>query len=130
MTLEQEASVLSMYLIKKSPTSQVVELYAHAIQILNLSITNREKKVWEFVLKYPWFVSYLDAGLAVNFPNSNLRRRILVLFSILETQAEYHSIFLPVRRPALYILVMPYFIVRATFKLIAGKVFVWLILQK
>ena len=130
MTPEHEAVILARYLIKRSPTRQVVELYSDAIGILNLSLDEREKKLWNFVLRRPWFLKFLDAGLAMNFPGSVLRRRILVMFAILETQAEYYSLFQPVRRPAVYILVMPYHFAKAAFKLAAGKVFVWLSLPK
>ncbi len=42
-------------------------------------------------------VGLLDAGLAVADPHSELRRRLYLMFAILESSPEYHELFLPPR---------------------------------
>ena len=130
MNPEFEAKILSRYLIKRWPTQQAVSLYADAIKKLELSTTSQETKVWDFALKHSWCIGLIDAGLAISSPNNNLRKRILIMLAILETQIEYHPFFLPMQRHRMYVLIIPYLLVKATFKMFAGKVFVWLTLRK
>lgn len=130
MNPESEAVILSRYLIKRQPTQQVIDLYREAIKEIELTTSLQENNVWDFVIRHPWCISLVDAGFAISNPHNNLRKRILTMLAILETQIEYHSFFLPIQRSRIYILIIPYLLIKAIFKMMAGKIFLWLILRK
>jgi hypothetical protein len=130
MHLEKEAEILTRYLIKKSPSTQVIELYAAALQNLKFTPTVKEDIAWDFGLKNPWSMSLIDAAFAINSHHNMIRKRILVMLAILETQSEYHSYFVHKGRPKWYVIVVIWLLVKGLCRKVAGKILLWFLLPR
>jgi hypothetical protein len=96
--LHREANILGRYLIKRAPHEAAVSLYIEALGVKPCAMSEREHKRLAFVRRHPWALGLVDAGLAVVDSTSEVRRRIYIMFSILESMPHHHDQFLPVRR--------------------------------
>lgn len=99
-----QAQVFSNYLIKDAPCPKAVELYIKRLQKEETTITARDTRLLKLCLKHPLLVGYIDAGLALIRPYSDVRRRIFIMFAILESMPEHSNHFLPHRRNPFYII--------------------------
>lgn len=90
----REATIFGSYLLGEEPSPTAVRLYAEAISRL-FAPEEAEDSVLRFALNRPWSLPLLDGAAALRQPEGQLRRRLLVMFAILETQPEYADRFLP-----------------------------------
>src|SRR5215510_7923145 len=90
-----EADTISFYLIGKLPSQREKDLYAAAMQRLNIVLNEKETLLWGKMLKYKRLMAFYDAGLALTNPSSSIRRKIFVMLAILETSPGYTDYFLP-----------------------------------
>jgi len=74
--------------------------------------------------KHPHLIGSIDAALCIADQNSEVRRRIYVMFSILEATPEFADAFLPKAHSGWYIFAVGYYGVRAVCKTIFGLVIV------
>lgn len=100
-TLTTQAILFTKYLIGKMPDKQSIALYSQAIKQDELTVS--DKKVLSFMLRWPRLIGFIDAGLALTSPHSEVRRRIYVMFAILESQPLFWRDFLPVKRSGWYV---------------------------
>ncbi len=92
-TYDKQASLLARYLIGKSVSdSKVVELYEAAV---TRDQSQAEEKLVQFAFKHPWLIPSLDAALVFVRPHSELRRRIYIMFAVLESMPQFADLFLP-----------------------------------
>lgn len=93
--LKNEAHMLGKYLIGREIDNQIVSLYSRAIQETNSQLMKtNEKRVWKLIQKWPWALGILDSGLAMMSSTSVIRKRILLMLAILETQPQFSRYFL------------------------------------
>lgn len=93
--LRSEAGILGQYILGETPSAVVVELYASAHAKLAGLTAEAADPVVNFALRHPWSIGLLDGALAFRDRDAPLRRRLLVMFAILETQPAYSERFLP-----------------------------------
>jgi len=96
-TLTKEAALFGSYLLGKPIDAPSLRLYASAMQNAPLQAGPKDRAILVFAKKHPWSLGLLDAGSALLLPKTELRRRLFILFSILETRPEYADFFLPKR---------------------------------
>jgi hypothetical protein len=101
--LTKQAEFFSRYLVGGSATQKATELYVHALQTVPGAIQSKEKKLLDFMMRNPWSVGFVDAGLAMVNPKSEIRRRVYTMFCILEATPEYADKFLPQKHSLWYL---------------------------
>ncbi len=117
-TAIDEATTFTTYLVHKKATPHAKQLYATAIS------GTRDDKIVRFARKHRWSVGFLDAGSALLSPHCELRRRLYLMFAILETQPGFADDFLPQQRSPLYILVIGWIGIRSILRAAVGVVLV------
>ncbi len=86
-----EANILVTYLLKTSvDDTRIYDLYETIVGDLD-----NEERLVSFAFRHPKLLPSLDASLVFLRPNSELRRRIYIMFAILETMPQYSKDFLP-----------------------------------
>lgn len=121
--LEKQARLFTRYLINKPANSRVTKVYVHALHNNPPAIEDYDNKLIALVMKQPRLLSMIDAGLPFVRPYSELRRRIYLMLSILESDPEYSEDFLPKQRGLSYILTIGFSGIFALTKAIFGVVF-------
>lgn len=124
---EHEAEIFGRYLLGLSPNHTVKKLYNHAIQATSPTITASDKKLLTFVLKNNRSIGLVDSGLAFLNPGSELRRRLFILFAILESDPEYADHFLTRKCNPIYLIIVVLSGVRAVIKTILGSLLIKII---
>lgn len=121
--LRKEAEVIGTYLLGgKKPNVQSIELYINANTIKPITLNAREEKIRNFLIRNSWSAGLIDGALAFGSGNGGIRRKILYMSAILETQTAYTGLFLPKERGWFYNLYIFWVGCRAILKAIAGKV--------
>ena len=93
--LEKEAIITTRYLINKKPSKKAIELYIEAHKKRSVELTGKEQSRWNKVLRFPFLLQFLDAGYALQKKPSSFRKKILLMFAILESLPEFSKDFLP-----------------------------------
>jgi len=73
--------------------TKIYEIYAAT---LNENIVPTEK-LTRIAFKHTWLIPFFDGALVFLHPHADLRRRIYVMFAILESTPEYSDGFLPAK---------------------------------
>ncbi len=115
--LLKEARVFGLYLLKQQPDIGSQELYAKALQS---SPADKTDNALRFAINHPWSITFLDSGLALISPQAELRRRIYIMFAILEASPKYCDFFLSKKRSLAYPLFIIYVGLRSMFKALVG----------
>ena len=97
-SFEWEAKVLTRYLINRNPTEKAVSLYAEANQYCPIELTQEEQSKWHKALRFPFLLQFIDAGFALRKKPSSFRKKIILMFAILESLPEFSNYFLPEKR--------------------------------
>lgn len=103
--MKQEALLFGKYYLKVTPNDRVVSLYTKAIKG-SIDYASSVSKDIIFVRKYPWLLRIVDSGAAIVKPQSEIRKRLYMMFAILEASSEYHDLFLPKKRNGAYVVVI------------------------
>lgn len=122
--LRCEARVLGRYLVGGPPDEPAVTLYVNAIKTRACALNERERKRLAFIHRHPWALGFVDAGLTLIDSASEIRHRIYLMFSILESSPRYHDRFLPVRRSWWYSTVVGSTVVTGATRTIIGTILV------
>jgi len=105
-SLNNQAEFFTYYLLKKKPNRAVTNLY-HKIILNNVpKLSSKDAKILKFGLRHPKTLGPLDTYLALAEPYCELRRRIYIMFAVLESSPDYAQDFLPVKRGAYFWLVV------------------------
>ena len=118
-SLDREADIISRYLIGKSASPSARQLYAEAVSSWNTD-AKTESRLLKLAFGYPFLIGALDAGLVFCAPQSVLRRRIFVMFAVLEASPDYWDFFLPKKRSLGYLFVIGLSGLRAIYRAIFG----------
>lgn len=116
------AEIICRYLLHRPVSRHAATLYAHAIALPSPKLDPYQKKIIDFAFSHPWSIGPLDGALALTNPHAELRRRIFVMFAILETDPVYWDYFLPRKRSWPYLFYSVFIGVRAGIKAIVGLV--------
>ncbi len=95
--LRKEGLIVSRYLTKSDPPEELVALYCTANQVLFLSTHNKDPDRYHLhlILQYPFLLPFIDAFSSIFRPRGLIRKKILVMLSILETSPEFSELFRP-----------------------------------
>lgn len=126
-TPEQEADFFGKYIIKKSPNEYVKQQYVKALQNSASQIQISDKKIAEFLYRNQWSLGCIDSGLALLTPHSEIRKRIYIIFALLESSPEYVDYFLPKKRNLFYLFILFFVGVRAIVKSLIGVLLIKII---
>jgi hypothetical protein len=121
---ELEADKIALHVVGRRAGEREKALYAQAMGMLKPDMTEREKALWESMVRSRRRMAWADAGLALVRPSSVLRRRLLVMAAILEASPEYADQFLPRRCPPREALPVAAAVIRGAFRGIAGVLLV------
>ncbi len=102
LILPQEAEILSQYLIGADCTQEIADDFSKAVAELNISLTERQTKLYKQMLGSQFLLRAVDGGLVFIHPHSNIRKRIFTMLTLLEASKHYTAKFLPVERSPLY----------------------------
>jgi hypothetical protein len=127
--LEKQAEILCRYLVGQAATQTIKQQYAHFIQKDPLPISQADAKLLPHIDKHPWTIGIIDAALSLYDAESEVRRRLYVLFAILETSPDYYSKFLPTERNVLYLLFVGYSGLRGLVKAAFGRIWIWTVIR-
>ena len=92
--LVSEAELFGRYLLGERPVQDAVTLYVRAAATLFGQAAHDDDPVLRFVLRHPWSLTMLESALALRDPEAPLRRRLLVMFAIIEVQPRYSDRFM------------------------------------
>ena len=122
--LELEAQIFSRYLLGIDVPKAARELYVTAITSAATHVSANDKKLLALTVRRPWLTGCVDGGLVFIRPNSEVRRRLYIMLSILETVPELADQFLPKRRSVWYVFWLAFVGVRACLRAGVGIVLV------
>ena len=111
------AQTFGRYIIGRNISDGAVALYLRAVDELGESDDDAAVR---FASKHAWSIAPLDAALALVDRGAPLRRRLLVMAAILETQPQYCDDFLPRERRPWYAAIVAGVAVRNALHAAAG----------
>ncbi len=82
--MKHECDALSRYLVGRPCPADVAERYARAVRELGLTLSPTERAVWVTAIAFRPLLACLDAGVALWNRDGVIRRRLLVMFALLE----------------------------------------------
>jgi hypothetical protein len=127
--LQRQAAIFGNYLCRGAYSESIYKKYVHAVQPSTSVPSGQDKQLFKFAMRHPRLIGFLDAGLLFVEPQAEFRRRLFIMFAILETTPEYSRHFLPRRRSLFYIPVIIMFGVRSVLRAIFGMILVRMIRQ-
>ncbi len=92
--LRRESDALSRYMVGRSCSVDVAQRYARAVDDLCLQLSGAESIVWNAACRFMPLLACLDAGVALVDREGAVRRRLLVMFALLEATPENADRFL------------------------------------
>ena len=92
--ISREARIFARYLIGVRVNDASALLYQQAIEARNLVCEGRDKKLEAFVLRFPFWIGFVDAALALTDKQSVLRKKIFLMLAVLEACPVYTKYFL------------------------------------
>jgi hypothetical protein len=122
--VRKEAVTFGRYLIGTTIHDAAVQVYAKALGANKVPVSAHDTRLLSFVRSHPQLVGLVDSGLAVVDSGSEVRRRIYVLFSILESMPDYHVHFLPQSRNPFYFINIGFAGAFGIIKTICGSILV------
>jgi hypothetical protein len=125
-----EAGVFAKYITGKPGNSIICQQYANGVSTLNLAFTPREEQMMETLTEYPFLIPLCDAGLAILSPQCIFRKRLLLMFALLETDKNFTTDFISTEDMSFPI---ARFITRGCigiFKAVSGVIFILLMRWK
>jgi hypothetical protein len=112
--LEKEAQLFTKYLVGEEAGPQAIRLYKAAMA--NSRPNKTDQKLLNFMVSHPASIGFIDAGLVFHNSTSEARRRLYVMFAIIEASPKYYDYFLPADRSPLYVFAAAYSGIRAVVK--------------
>ena len=92
--MQREAKLFAQYLGAKANDDALLIKYTDAIEKLKLSLSEKEENVLRYLLKMPFLLSFADGAWAFLNPKNGIRKRILVMSALIETEPQYVQFFL------------------------------------
>ena len=117
MSLNKEAALFGRYIIEEDVNETAIERYIQGVEKLGY---NEDNKLIDSVLTNPFLLPYVDAGLAFTDKKHLLQKKLLLMFSILETIPEYSSKFLSQPKSVFYIFTIIWIGIKGVIKAFFG----------
>lgn len=89
-----EVDLFVNYLARGTSQCSVSKDYKSAISSLKLTFNEKEAKVMNVLLRLPVLLPFIDAGLALLAPDNKIRKRLLVMLALIETNKNSHNLFI------------------------------------
>ncbi len=126
-----QAELFGNYLLKgQAMTPQVRDLFAKTMRNTPVRLSTADQKLLDYALSNPRLLGLLDAGAALVMPDAEVRRRLYIMFAILEANTEYWDFFLPKQRNRWYLFVVAGAGIRGALKGIFGIILVKKVVAK
>lgn len=93
--LIKEALVFTRYLIGEKADEHSIGLYINAHNKLLIDLSPKETKRLKFLLRNPSFIGMADSALALTASESGIRKKLYLMFAILESSPAFSKHFLP-----------------------------------
>lgn len=119
-----EAQRLSKYLTGRRCSMEDAADYFKAVKTHGAILDATQKRLWRLMMRSSFVLRIVDAAFVFTSPASVIRKRIFIMFCVLETSSQFSDIFLPVNRPRIYMLTVALRAFRAVLACVAGVVFV------
>jgi hypothetical protein len=119
---EREAQVFAYYYVHEEPPQSIVSRYVAHINRQPGASTPQEMHLVALSVQHPRLLPFFDAGLALLHPQSELRRRLFVMFALLEASTPYTQLFLPMQRKPWYVVTIIFTMISAGLKAIVGSI--------
>lgn len=92
--LKTEAKLFAIYLGAKKTTEELINRYCKAIGILQITGTPKEMRLLHQIPARSFLLPFLDAGLGILKPQHLIRKRLLVMAALIETDIAYTQQFI------------------------------------
>ncbi len=92
--MRKEAFIYSRYLCGNDPSNEVISCYESFVHKAAFE-AGKEKCLQNFIVTFPFILPVLDAALAFFRPRSIVRKKLLLMFALLECQPEHADKFMP-----------------------------------
>lgn len=92
--MQHEAKLFAQYLGAKVDDETLLIKYADAIEKLKLSLSEKEENILRYLLQMPFLLPFADGAWAFLNPKNGIRKRILVMSALIETEPQYVQYFL------------------------------------
>lgn len=84
-----EAQLFAKYLGAKIDDEILLQKYIDVIEKLKINLTEKEQKILYYLVKMPFLLPFADAAWALVSPKNGIRKRILIMSALIETQPQY-----------------------------------------
>jgi hypothetical protein len=99
----RQADIISFYLIGRAASSHSKRMYEKVLKDSEPeSIDPKDQKIINFAFKHKKTIRLLDSAMALLRPQSELRRRIYIMFAILEAHPDNFDKFISIKKGHLY----------------------------
>jgi len=119
MNLEIEAKILGRYIIKENINDIAISRYIQGIEKLGYV---QDNALVIKAIETPFLLPYIDAGLALTNKKHLLQKKLLLMFSVLETMPEYSSKFLSRSHSFFYLFVFFWIGTKGVIKALLGTI--------
>lgn len=92
--MQREAKLFAQYLGAKVDDETLLIKYSNAIEKLKLSLNEKEENILRYLLKMPFLLPFADGAWAFLNPKNGIRKRILIMSALIETEPQYVQCFL------------------------------------
>lgn len=92
--LEHEAVVFARYLGAKEISPSLQLRYYKAVETLPLKLNAKETALLKRITRFSFLLPFIDGGLALINTKHGIRKRLLVMFALMETDTMYADMFL------------------------------------
>jgi hypothetical protein len=87
--LETEARLFAAYLGAKHPAEELINRYCKGIELLAITGSHKEMKVLGQLPARSFLLPFIDAGFGLLKPQHVIRKRLLVMAALIETDKAY-----------------------------------------
>lgn len=94
VTPTKEADLFARYLGAGAGDADLLKRYTKALAELQIPVSSNEQELLNRIKHHPFLLPYVDAGLAYLNPTHTVRRRILLMSALMETEVQYTHLFL------------------------------------
>jgi hypothetical protein len=91
-----EAQIFAKYITGKPGNIIIYQHYANGVSMLKLAFNTREERMMGTLRKRPFLLPLCDAGLAILSPQCTLRKRLLLMFALIETDKNFTTDFISI----------------------------------
>ncbi len=123
--MQREAKLFAQYLGAKVDDDALLIKYTDAIEKLKFSLSKKEENILRYLLKMPFLLPFADGAWAFLNPKNGIRKRILIMSALIETEPRYVQYFLNVKDVSFSVFKLTF---RSSVAVLRGIIGVFLIL--